>query len=102
MCVDKCRHPVVRRKAISLLYAAPRQEGVWDSILTARVAERLIGIEEAGLGTVTTCEDVPDWARISDVSVEFDLQGRLGTVKYSRQRSPLVKVRDTVMVLVRW
>lgn len=98
----KCRHPVIRRKAVSLLYAAPRQEGVWDSILTARVAERLIGIEEAGLGTVTSCEDVPDWARISDVEVKFDLQGRLGTVKYSRQRSPLEKVRDTVMESVRW
>ena len=98
----KCRHPVIRRKAISLLYAAPRQEGIWDSRLTARVAERLIGIEEAGLGKVTRCEDVPDWARISDVEVKFDLQGRLGTVKYSRQRSPLEKVRDTVMESVRW
>lgn len=98
----KCRHPVIRRKAVSLLYAAPRQEGVWDSILTARVAERLIGIEEAGLGNVTHCEDVPDWARISAVEVKFDLQGRLGAVKYSRQRSPLEKVRDTVMESVRW
>lgn len=98
----KCRHPIIRRKAISLLYAAPRQEGIWDSILTARVAERLIGIEEAGLGNVTCSEDVPDWARISDVEVKFDPQGRLGTVKYSRQRSPLEKVRDTVIECVRW
>lgn len=98
----KCRHPVIRRKAVSLLYAAPRQEGIWDSILTARVAERLIGIEEAGLGNVTRCEDVPDWARISDVEVKFDLQGCLGTVSYSRQRSPLEKVRDTVMESVSW
>lgn len=98
----KCRHPVIRRKAVSLLYAAPRQEGIWDSILTARVAGRLIDIEEDGLGNVTRCEDVPDWARISDVEVKFDLQGRLGTVKYSRQRSPLEKVRDTVMESVSW
>ena len=56
---SRCRHPVVRRNAVSLLYAAPRQEGIWDSILTARVAERLINIEEAGLGNVTCCEDVP-------------------------------------------
>ena len=98
----KCRHPVVRRKAVSLLYAAPRQEGIWDSIVTARVAERLIGIEESGLGNVTRCEDVPDWARISEVEVKFDLQERQGTVKYSRQRSPLEKVRDTVTDSVRW
>ena len=98
----KCRHPVLRRKAVSLLYAAPRQEGIWDSNLTARAAERLIGIEEDGLGNVTCCEDVPDWARISDVEVKFDVQGRFGTIRYSRQRSPLEKVRDTVMQSVQW
>ncbi len=92
----KCRHPVIRRKAVALLYSSPRQEGVWDSILTARVAERLIGIEEAGLGKVTRCEDIPDWARISDVEVSFNRQGRVGTVRYSRPRSPLEKVREYV------
>ena len=99
---SKCRHPIIRRKAVALLYAAPRQEGIWDSVLAAHVAERLIGIEEAGLGNVDRCEDVPDWARISEVDVRFDLQERLGTVKYSRQRSKSDKVRDTVVESVRW
>ena len=99
---SKCRHPIIRRKAVALLYAAPRQEGIWDSVLTARVAERLIGIEEAGLGNVDRCEDVPDWARIAEIDVKFDLQERLGTVKYSRQRSKLDKVRDTIVESVRW
>ena len=98
----RCRHPILRRKAISLLYAAPRQEGVWDSVLTARVAERLVGIEESGLDNVTCCEDVPDWARVSDVDVKFDLHERQGTVTFIRQRSPLEKVRDTVMDSFRW
>ena len=99
---SKCRHPIIRRKAVALLYAAPRQEGIWDSVLTARVAERLISIEEAGLGNVDRCEDVPDWARISEVEVKFDSLERLGTVKYSRQRSKSDKVRDTVVESVRW
>ena len=98
----RCRHPIIRRKAVSLLYAAPRQEGVWDSVLTARVAERLIGIEESGLDKVTCCEDVPDWARVSDVQVKFDLHERHGTVTFSRQRSPLEKVRDTVTDSFSW
>ena len=98
----RCRHPMIRRKAVSLLYAAPRQEGIWDSVLTARVAERLIGIEESGLGNVTCCEDVPDWARVSDVEVQFDSHERHGTVTFSRQRSPLEKVRDRVMDSFRW
>ena len=98
----RCRHPVIRRKAVSLLYAAPRQEGIWNSVLTARVAERLIGIEESGLGNVTCCEDVPNWARLSEVDVKFDLHERHGIVKFSRQRSPLEKVRDTVVDSFRW
>jgi len=98
----RCRHPVIRRKAVALLYAAPRQEGIWDSILTARVAERLIHIEEEGLGNVTCPEDVPDWARISDVSVKFDLQGRLGMISYSRRRSPLETVRAPVTEEIKW
>ena len=98
----KCRHPIIRRKAVSLLYAAPRQEGIWDSMIAGRVAERLIGIEESGLGNVARCEDIPDWARISDVEVKFDMHERQGTVKFSRQRSPLEKVRHTVMDVVKW
>lgn len=98
----RCRDPAVRRKAISLLYASPRQEGIWDSILTARVAERLMGIEEEGLGLVTCAADVPDWARISNVDVKFDFQGRLGTVSYSSRRSRLDKVRTTVTETVEW
>ncbi len=98
----RCRHPIIRRKAVSLLSAAPRQEGIWDSNVTACVAQTVINIEESGLGIVTCCEDVPDWARISDVEVKFDLQERQGTVTFSRQRSPLEKVRDTVMESIEW
>ncbi|KAK4690572.1 hypothetical protein P7C71_g6246, partial [Lecanoromycetidae sp. Uapishka_2] len=98
----RCRHPVIRRKAIALLYAAPRQEGIWDSILTARVAEKLIHIEEEGLGNITCPADVPDWARISEVSVKFDLQERSGTISYSRKRTPLERVRAPVIEEIRW
>ena len=85
-----------------MLYAFSRQEGIWNSVLTARVAERLIGIEEAGLGIVTCVADVPDWARISNVDVKFDHQGCLGTVRYSRQRGRHDKVREEAMETVSW
>lgn len=85
----RCRDPIIRRKAISLLYAVQRQEGIWNSILTARVAQRLMEIEEAGLGDVRSCKDVPEWARISDVTVRFDLEECRATIEYSQQRKPL-------------
>jgi hypothetical protein len=45
----KCRHPTNRRRSIALLKSTPRQEGVLDSLLTGRVAERLAEIEEEGV-----------------------------------------------------
>ena len=98
----RCRHPIVRRKAVSLLHQLHCQEGVWNSVTTAHVAERLISIEESGLGNVTCCEDVPDWARISDLHVKFDPQQRHATVTYSRQRGPSETIRETVTDSVWW
>ncbi|KAL9598623.1 MAG: hypothetical protein Q9219_004368 [cf. Caloplaca sp. 3 TL-2023] len=98
----RCRDPFLRRKAIALLYKVPRQEGVWNSHLTARVAERLVHIEEEGLGKVKCASDVPDWRRISDVDVSFDLQQKRGTIKYSRLRSLYSTVREPVTDIVEW
>ena len=82
----RCRDPIVRRRAIALLYSAPRQEGLWHSVLTARVAEKIMQIEEAGLGEVKSSADVPDENRISEIEMQFDLQGRKGYLKCSRRR----------------
>ena len=98
----RCRDPVVRRKAISLLYASPRQEGVWNSILAARVAEKVMGIEEEGLGYVTCSQDVPDWARLNDMEVKFDLYGRLAVISYRRSRSVHEKTRKPRVETITW
>ena len=82
----RCRDPIIRRRAIALLYSAPRQEGLWHSIITARVAEKIMMIEEAGLGEVESSADVPDENRISEIDVQFDLQGRKGYLKGSRRQ----------------
>ena len=100
--VHRCRDPHLRRRAISLLYKVPRQEGIWNSILTARVAERLMNIEEAGLGEVKCAADIPDWRRISDVEVTFDLQEKRGLIKYSRLRSYHDTVREPVTDVLEW
>ena len=84
----KCRDPFLRRKAVALLNAFPRQEGIWDSLLAARVADKLIGLEEDGLGLIKCCQDVPDEARLNCVDVSFDPSGALATIKYSRVSSP--------------
>ncbi|KAL9067907.1 MAG: hypothetical protein Q9157_006654, partial [Trypethelium eluteriae] len=47
----KCRHPVIRRRAIGLLLSSPRREGLWDAYRAGRVAERVMLREEVGLKT---------------------------------------------------
>ena len=46
----RCRHPVVRRRALGLLGRMNRQEGIWNCGATGRVAEHCIRLEEEGLG----------------------------------------------------
>jgi hypothetical protein len=42
-----CRDPIIRRKAVHVLRSACRQEGVYNSHVTAIAAEKVIAIEEA-------------------------------------------------------
>jgi hypothetical protein len=99
---SRCRDPVIRRKAISLMKSRCMQEGVWNSILTARVAETLVEIEEEGLCEVKTCNDVPDWARLSFVAPVFDPAGRRAVVKFMRIGSTHEAVRPTAEEVYEW
>jgi hypothetical protein len=100
--ISRCRDPVIRRRGISLLKSRYRQEGVWNSFLVAKVAERLVEIEEEGLGEVKSCKDVPDWARISDVHPEFDPVGRRATLTYGRYGGKNNFQRRTIQEVVEW
>ncbi|TKA28716.1 hypothetical protein B0A50_03044 [Salinomyces thailandicus] len=46
---SKCRHPLIRRRAIQLLQQMDRREGLWDSNVAAAIAERIVAIEETHL-----------------------------------------------------
>lgn len=66
----KCQDMKVRRRAIALLRSTMRQEGLWNSVLAADAAERLIEIEpyvEPG------------------VEPYFELDGRGARLKYIRR-----------------
>jgi hypothetical protein len=45
----KCRDPYIRRRAIELLFACRSQEGMWDSVLSARIGKWVTSCEEDGL-----------------------------------------------------
>jgi hypothetical protein len=64
----KCRDPVIRRKAHSLLESARRREVVWDSMVAAKTVERVIAVEEGDI-VVTSCSDITEPARVFDMGV---------------------------------
>lgn len=52
----KCRNPALRRRSLTVLRKAPLREGLWMSHIAAKVAERLIQVEESGL---RSCDLIP-------------------------------------------
>jgi len=82
---SRCRDPGIRRRALHLLATCNRKEGIWDSTLSARVAERIIAIEEAGAGVavVAAASQIPEHARVCELDKFFGA-GRQGRIKYRK------------------
>ncbi|KAJ4856207.1 fungal zn(2)-Cys(6) binuclear cluster domain-containing protein [Trichoderma breve] len=84
----KCREPNVRREAIQLLRSSARREGMWDSELTANIAQWIMEVEESEnpfpemnlpggpTQAVLPSRAIPEEKRIMVQSVDFDLRER--------------------------
>ena len=84
-----CRDPIIRREAVRLLRTNPTREGLWDGLLAAQVAQRVVELEEGAVGNpVYSAGDVPLWARIYAVVPTFNPAERRGVVTFSRYGSP--------------
>ncbi|KAB8606239.1 hypothetical protein FH972_025869 [Carpinus fangiana] len=77
----KCRHPRVRRHAVSLMHHAPEREGMWDRTQAAIVASAVIRQEERLLDLAGQRVLEKTWSsmmvnarRVRDVDI-VDLQG---------------------------
>lgn len=68
-----CREPSIRRRAICTLHSAQRRERTWDSCLAARVAERVMQIEELNYSGDSGEICVPAHCRISLVNAVPDM-----------------------------
>ncbi|KAJ6024367.1 hypothetical protein N7540_005164 [Penicillium herquei] len=45
----KCRHPIIRRRALEILQLSPRREGLWNAHYAYVTAKRVIELEERDL-----------------------------------------------------
>jgi hypothetical protein len=77
--------PVIRRKAIALLRSTARQEGLWNSFLIAKAAERIMEIEESEPGETSGRIDGPDRVRPLNVRPTLEIDGKGGHLEYSRR-----------------
>jgi hypothetical protein len=83
LCDSRCRCPVLRRKAVALLYHRNWRERTFNSFVTAKISEWVIATEEQGLVDPQTCDDVPEssririleFARIEEKIVPDNIQG---------------------------
>ncbi|KAF4225508.1 hypothetical protein CNMCM6457_008135 [Aspergillus fumigatiaffinis] len=57
---SKCRNPVLRRKAISLLYRCPQKEGLWSMQQYAILARIIVQIEEAEVAHLPLEQRIPE------------------------------------------
>lgn len=96
---QSCRDPFLRRRAIHLLRASARREGMWDGTLAARILERVVAIEERGLPKVAQASDVPHSARLTRVWPTFAPDGRRAILSFGRVGGP---VGVTVQEVIEW
>ena len=72
----KCRDPLLRREAIRLLVSRPRREGIWDSLLAAKICTWIVQIEEEGL----VDGFVPEQWRARQIGVKLNLENQKADV----------------------
>jgi hypothetical protein len=72
----------IRLHAVRLLESATRREGVWDSTLTAKIAAKVVQLEERAMSSDTigddfTLDEVPCGGSLRVVVPESDLFGEV-------------------------
>lgn len=97
---SQCRDIPTRRRAIALLRSAPRQEGLWNSLVVAKAAERILEIEESTGERLVPCAPVTAMSTSPNSStvLQLDRMGvRLQYVKPGKDIAAPVSVVEEVV-----
>lgn len=96
---SQCKDPIMRRRAIALLRSTSRQEGIWNSLLVAKAAERITEIEESGLGSFNACLEYPNQTSTQPF-LEMDARG--GRLQYIQVGKGTEKQLNVVEEIFTW
>jgi hypothetical protein len=69
--IARCRDPFIRRRAIAVMLADRVQEGAFNGSQSARVAAKVMELEEARSGDVKCSSDIPEEARVRTIRVQL-------------------------------
>ena len=97
MAASKCRDPVIRRRAVTLMRNAGR-EGVWSGPIAARVAERIMEIEEAEM----VDGKISEIALVHRTTIDPNLEKREVRIVCSRAKNAEFSEWETLTDTVRW
>ena len=79
----RCRDPLIRREALTLLSTSSWIEGAWDSKSSANVCEHIIKVEEEGLGEIRSSSDIFEHRRVHGIQLQLDVTTRSAVIDYS-------------------
>jgi ribosomal protein S10 len=84
LAASRCRHPLVRRKAVSLMLQSPFYHGAWQDRYSGLCAQRMIEIEEQNVGIAVDHINVPENQRIRKVSADLLEEGSQIMMQFTR------------------
>lgn len=92
--VLRCRDPEVRRRALAVLRNHRLQEGIWDSFLTLRAAERIVMLEESSAAATLAAGANRKPQRVKSVMVHMDPNEKVATLQYGLEDHTFEEVLD--------
>lgn len=81
---SRCRHPLIRRKAVELMLHSPFYHGAWQDRYSGLCAQRIIEIEEEGNGILVDQSGVPENRRIRKLSADLQQEGSQIMMQFTR------------------
>jgi hypothetical protein len=94
----KCREPKIQRRAVSLLLAYPRKEGVSDSLLAGKITQWAMNVKEEHMKN----GKVPGCARIHGVTFERDGERHSAILTCQQRASTLSAHVETKRKIITW
>lgn len=100
LCVmgQRCRDPLLRRKAMGLLLAYPRREGILDSVFAAKLIQWAIAVEERYIHG----NHVPGWARVTGIKWTSNLENRTAVLSCEQRISANTNDTQTRRKTISW